>query len=288
MGASKKRKQIVSQYLSKENLQKYLKIYSANFIAKTLFAPDFVTDASTVISHAQKHGLKTHSSSQARSLSNTKKLIKQTCQNNYGVDNPSQSEEIKKKKEISAIKNYGVINVFQSEEIKEKSRQTCIEKYGTPHVGYLGLGNCDNNGKLSLFHQEIQTILDNNNIKYESEVTLKFKKYNNFLKRQYSPIVDILLDEIKLVIECNGDFWHANPKIYKYNDIFHTWEGIKTSQDIWDKDKSRIKQIESFGYKVLLIWHSELKKNKQKVEKKILNVIKNQTNKKNRKRTNKI
>ena len=42
MGVNKKRMETINQYLSKENLEKYLKIYSANYIAKKLFFPDLL------------------------------------------------------------------------------------------------------------------------------------------------------------------------------------------------------------------------------------------------------
>lgn len=75
--------------------------------------------------------------------------------------------------------------------------------------------------------------------------------------------------------------------MYNENDVFHCWDGIKTAKNIWDKDKSRKKQIESFGYTVLIIWESELS-NLSKIERRIKRVIskrQNQTNKKTNKRT---
>ncbi len=73
--------------------------------------------------------------------------FKTTCLEKYGVENPSQIEEIKKKKSNTLFNNYntnsvielnkdkikekyGVENVFQSEEIKEKIKETNLKKYG--------------------------------------------------------------------------------------------------------------------------------------------------------------
>jgi hypothetical protein len=53
-----------------------------------------------------------------------------TCLKNHGVKNPSQSEEIKKRKEETCLKNHGVKYPFQSEEIRKKSKKTKKEKYG--------------------------------------------------------------------------------------------------------------------------------------------------------------
>jgi len=54
----------------------------------------------------------------------------QTCMENYGVKYPSQSTEIKKKQEATLYKNYGVKNPSQSIEIKEKKIRTCMKNYG--------------------------------------------------------------------------------------------------------------------------------------------------------------
>lgn len=60
---------------------------------------------------------------------------KQTCKNNFGVEYPFQSDEIKEKRKQTYIKNYGVENPHQNKEIKEKIKQTCLLKYGVenPH-----------------------------------------------------------------------------------------------------------------------------------------------------------
>jgi len=52
----------------------------------------------------------------------------------YGVENPSQSEEIKKQKIETCFKNYGVEHSMQSEEIREKAKQTCLERFGFEHA----------------------------------------------------------------------------------------------------------------------------------------------------------
>ena len=52
---------------------------------------------------------------------------RQTCLERYGVKNPSQSNEIQKKKEETCLKNHGVRSGFQ---LQEKFEQTCLERYG--------------------------------------------------------------------------------------------------------------------------------------------------------------
>lgn len=270
MGVSAERTREIEKYLSKENLKKYLPIYSANYIATKLFMPDFKSTAGTVIDRAKTFGIETHNFSSAMVLTNTKELKKKFCQEKWGVDNPSQAKEIKDKKEKSAIAKYGVNNVFQAEEIKNKSRETMIAKYGVPYITMFK----PSSGYMSNFHSEISKRLEEKGILHQCEVGGRFQKVDETTGKTYSPVVDIWIEDSNIVIECYGDFWHANPNKYKASDTFNTWEGVKTAKEIWDKDKLRIEHIESFGCKVHIIWESEFNHNKQESIGKLINAIK--------------
>lgn len=67
--------------------------------------------------------------------------------------------------------------------------------------------------------------------------------------------------EQKIIIEYNGDKYHANPAIYSSNSQPHPYESFTASQ-IWENDK--IKQIaaEYWGYKYFVVWDSDYVKNK--------------------------
>lgn len=55
---------------------------------------------------------------------------KRTLNNEYGVDNVSQLQEIKDKKIETCNENFSVDHPFQSKEVQYKSQETCLEKYG--------------------------------------------------------------------------------------------------------------------------------------------------------------
>lgn len=77
--------------------------------------------------------------------------------------------------------------------------------------------------------------------------------------RRYYP--DIFVPDLNLIIEYYGDYWHANPKYYKSNDIVH--HNI-TAQEIWDKDSERIKRLQTL-YNVDIIWEEDFKNNKERI-----------------------
>lgn len=70
----------------------------------------------------------------------------------------------------------------------------------------------------------------------------------------------------KKIIEYNGDNYHANPKKYLSEDHPHPFRKKITAQEIWDKDRLKIKAANEKGFDVLTIWDSEYRwGNKQKV-----------------------
>jgi very-short-patch-repair endonuclease len=71
--------------------------------------------------------------------------------------------------------------------------------------------------------------------------------------------VDELNEETKTVIEINGDYVHANPKFYDENDII-TLQGTKyTAKEKWEIDARKHQYLKNKGYKVTVIWESDVK-----------------------------
>lgn len=74
---------------------------------------------------------------------------------------------------------------------------------------------------------------------------------------------DYVNEDKKLLIEIHGDYWHCNPIKYDPNWT-HPIKKQSASQ-IWDKDKQRIFDWSQKGYKTLVIWELDIKKNLPKV-----------------------
>ncbi len=77
-----------------------------------------------------------------------------------------------------------------------------------------------------------------------------------FLTHQYLEIehayqCDILIPSLNLVIECDGDYWHSNPKFYPNPN---EWQ-IKQIEE----DKIRTQELIESGFKVLRLWENEIK-----------------------------
>jgi G:T-mismatch repair DNA endonuclease (very short patch repair protein) len=89
-------------------------------------------------------------------------------------------------------------------------------------------------------------------------------------------IPDIVDNNIKLIIEYYGDFWHTNPRVFDSSYI-HPISKL-TSEQIWAKDKKRIDYFTSLGYDVKVVWSSEFKDNKKKVLEEIKKFYENSKN----------
>lgn len=70
--------------------------------------------------------------------------------------------------------------------------------------------------------------------------------------------VDLCNPDTKEIIECYGDYWHCNPKLYEEN--FYHKRAHKTAKEIWTKNACRISGLEKLGYKVKIIWERDWKR----------------------------
>lgn len=74
------------------------------------------------------------------------------------------------------------------------------------------------------------------NICSDKVITKSIKINNKWL------IPDIVIENLGLIIEFYGDYWHANPKFYKRGDIVHH---NLTAGEIWEHDKERVKKFDN-------------------------------------------
>lgn len=82
------------------------------------------------------------------------------------------------------------------------------------------------------------------------------------------------------LIELNGDFWHANPKIYAENDIINLpdSDGV-LAKSLWEKDAQKLQLAQQNGFTVITLWECDL--NDSKKLEKIKRIMKLYANNKN-------
>ena len=68
---------------------------------------------------------------------------------------------------------------------------------------------------------------------------------------------DFYLPYYNLIIEVNGDYWHANPVKFSENDLIGGKKLL--AREIWANDSKKIDSLKAMGYNVLVLWESNLK-----------------------------
>lgn len=199
----------------------------------------------------------------------------------YGVDNLSKSPTVKERKKKTFMKNYGYENNFCNPTIGNHARllidydicqkrleESVYKKYGVSNVAKLDfvrkkMSESAKKRIIDIPYEERLRLTEaaRSNVKYTSSLELRIQDIlnrncvtytsNKFL---YSYNFDILFTN-KKVLEIQGDYWHANPKQYKSDDILL---GNLTAGEVWKKDNKKRLILEKNGYKVYYLWESEI------------------------------
>ena len=169
------------------------------------------------------------------------------------------------------------------------SLEKCIEKYGDEigHKRWLDRQNkwqtsLLENGNIKCGFSKISQelffeILKRYNTEDISEVyyATKNKEYYISIKDVGFFAYDFTDLKRKLIIEYNGDLYHANPDIYESTDYPHPYykEDGPTAGEIWSRDNNKIDVAREKGFDVLTIWDSEYKSDKNKTINKCLDFL---------------
>lgn len=208
----------------------------------------------------------------------------------YGVTNPSKLDFVKIKKVNTMIENYGRTNNFQNNEI-QKDAQSKIDyvqvwntnknilsnKYGVENFSQIEgvqekISKTKKEKISKLTPNEKRKLTENMRSKlhgWTSNLEIRVKEILNELHIPYEHNKYILgfnydiIFKNKVILEIQGDFWHANPKKYLEEDILNFPKKKKKAKDIWEYDLLKKKTVEEEGYKVIYLWEFDLNKMKK-------------------------
>lgn len=188
----------------------------------------FGVDSVLSLPSVRNSAVKNSQSAEARS----KRL--QTMNDRHGCDYPLQNEEIKQRMENTNLEKYGVkskflIPEFQAKIFSEKIKSGKIKIYNNKTIAQHA---AEKNVSYSWILQQIKEVgleqainqdpsktnLENIISNFLTEIIGKPCFYNKkFKDTKYKP--DFLIEENKLIIECDGIFWHSDRAIkdYKYH-----------------------------------------------------------------------
>lgn len=268
----------------------YESIYN-NYVNQELSIPTIAKRYNIKWGHVQSllkyHKINPRSIKDAANTKTCRLQYVKTCQDTYGVDNISQIKEVKDKKAASFIKNYGVDNIWKCKKYYEWLNTYMICKFGQKRITNAQKisafqkncwKNLDEESKAKRIKNMLSSLNSGCHSKLETEFSLILEEFNITYERSFwlcKKQFDYRIKDTKILIEINGDFWHANPKKYNDGDLLNFPGGKTVAKDIWNKDKKKKELAKKHGYHVITIWEDEIKK---KLHYEILfNEIKNYT-----------
>lgn len=227
-------------------------------------------------------------------LESMKEKSKETCLLKYGVDNITKSKEVIKKRKKSNLKKWGVEDPISLFSIR---RQDYMREYHDIKIqsrlpsGYLYHGHmitdnvieknyyvlsCPKNHRFNISKYSLSNkILDNTEICNQCNEyvgSMVEQEVFNYIQSIYphnisrsnrkliSPFeIDMVLDDIKLCVEFNGDYWHS----------------IKIVEDQY-YHLNKLNMCLVMGYKLLQIKENDWYNNKDLVKSKLKSVILNE------------
>lgn len=166
----------------------------------------------------------------------------------------SDNESVRKKKSESSKKRWLDLTYRENmckflreycnrDEVRKKRSDLMKDRWDSGKNNIDFLKNLPK--RFSKLHVRIKKLLNLENIGFISERVLD--RY----------VVDEVHYEKKIIIEINGDYVHANPKVYKSGSIIRLPGSTYTSDDKWEQDKIKLERLKSLGYTVFVIWESD-------------------------------
>lgn len=147
-----------------------------------------------------------------------RKIVSESMKNNKNMLGKHHTKEAKRKMRLSRIgKSSWIKGKYQTEETKQKIRQKRA---------------------IQIFSQQDTSIeVKIQNFLKALQIDFFTHQYMNQIEHAYQ--CDILIPSMKMVIECDGDYWHKYPV------------GL-------DKDHVRTQELVGNGFKVLRLWEHEI------------------------------
>lgn len=164
--------------------------------------------------------------------------------------------------------------------IKEYGENIGKEKYKNFTIQRAYAGQSGRKITVSQISQELfdklYKYIDHSNDIYYDKLNYEYIIHNDITHKNY--LLDFYDKTKNLIIEFQGDFWHANPNKYSSDDILKFPKSIienhvqLTAKEIWEYDQNKKNFIcqELNNPIYLQIWESDYKNNKQKIIQDIL------------------
>jgi len=84
---------------------------------------------------------------------------------------------------------------------------------------------------------------------------------------------DFYIPDRSLLLEVNGDFWHANPEIYDASDLISYPGGEVMAETVWQRDETKKDVAKDRGYDVVYVWEREMEQDINSVRERVKSLL---------------
>ena len=179
---------------------------------------------------------------------NKDKKTKETCLQNYGVNNPGNSKEAKEKSKKTCMEKYGVEHTTQSKNMQEKSKNTCLERYGVENGGGSEV-SIEKNKKTCLQKYGVEYYLQTNDKKEKSKITC-LEKYGVENASQSIKVKEKSKETCKGKYGVEYTLQSEDVRLKGKQTILEKYGTEKISQSKWMRDKLAKKVSDKYNEKL--------------------------------------
>ena len=203
----------------------------------------------------------------------------ETVRARYGVDNVFQIQEVKEKINKTMLDRYGKLRLNNPEAISlsrasfsDEKWKSIAEKLRATRKDWSDERREKYSKRRGELTREFWKKVNDDFLsgKFFTEMNKVEEKVSQALELakldfQFSRFVarrqfDFHVAGTKVLIEVQGDYWHANPTIYSFADCLN-FPGRREVHacDIWARDEEKRRIAEKFGYQVIYVWEKDIK-----------------------------
>jgi G:T-mismatch repair DNA endonuclease (very short patch repair protein) len=266
---------------SEEKLKDY---YLVREYSLPMLLNEFKLPYGTTLFLLKYHGIQARGSKESTKIGASR--AKETNLRKYGVDQTFKVKEFDDKRKKTYQEKYGVDNPFTGGVCIRNLDQIYLKKYGVTHKEYKSLkskqaweGKTEDerekwlNDSLLSDKSKCNLLASTGKSVSKPEILIgKLLMEEGFnITSQYKVgryAFDYKLNDYNILIEFNGDIFHANPEKYLKDDYIPFLK--KYVKDIWDRDNKKIKFAKDKNYDTIVIWESEVR---NKSEEQIKDII---------------
>ena len=168
-----------------------------------------------------------------------------------------KSEETKRRMSLAQMGNTKTLGVWDGRKHKEESKNK-IRLASLGNKKWLGKHHTDSSkDKISKAALTRDYTFEDTSIEIKLQEALRKMGVKFVTHYKITGRPDIAIPEKRVVIFADGDYFHANPKLYTQDSIIKG----KYASDIWEHDAQVTKQLQTEGWCVRRYWESEINAN---------------------------